>query len=69
MPRFIWGKWGESEYKRRETDEGATFRDHKNMRVSCTVCGVTMTAYYLKDYMVRIHGICTPQTRRFDGKG
>ena len=33
-PRFIWGKWGETVYKRQATGKGATFRDRKRMRVS-----------------------------------
>ena len=50
-PRFIWGKWGELAYKMRATGEGATSRERKKTRVSCTVCGVTAKASYLKTHM------------------
>ena len=50
-PGFVWGEWGETEYKRLETAEGATFRQQKKMWVSCTVCGVTVVASYLETYM------------------
>ena len=36
------------------------------MRVSCTICGVTVAQYYLKVHMKRSHGICAPQTRVVD---
>ena len=32
---FVWGKQGIVVYKRRETGEGATFREHNKTRVSC----------------------------------
>ena len=38
--RFIWGEWGDSSYKWRATGEGATLRERKKTRVSCTVYGV-----------------------------
>ena len=56
-PGFI---WGELAYKRQVVGEGATFRERKKTRVSCTVCGVTVTASYLKAHMVISHGICVP---------
>ena len=68
-PRFIWGKLEETAYKRRDTGEGATFREWKNTRVGCTMCGVMVASYYLKTHMARTHGIFIPQTRRFDKVG
>ena len=50
-PEFIWGKQGESAYKRWETGEGATFREGKIKRVSCEECGVTIAALSLRKYM------------------
>ena len=44
-PGFIWGKWGELVYLRRETGEGETFGERKNTRVSCTDCGVIVAAF------------------------
>ena len=43
-PGFIWGKWEETSYKRREKGEGVNFRQRKRMRVSCIKCGVTVAA-------------------------
>ena len=65
-PGFIWGKWGELAYKQRATGEGEIFIERKKMRVSCTVCSVTVAASYLKAHMVRSHVICNPQTRGVD---
>ena len=33
------------------------------MQVSCTKCGVTVTASYLKQNTARLHGICVPKMR------
>ena len=43
--------------------EGATFREKKRIKVSCTKCGVTVAASYLERHMAWLHGICFPQTR------
>ena len=48
VPGFIWGEWRGQAYKRRETGEGAKFRDRKRVQVSCNKCGVTMAALYLE---------------------
>ena len=34
-PGYIWGKWSEATYKRRDTGEGVTFRDRNRLGVSC----------------------------------
>ena len=34
MPGFIWGKWGDTSYKRRATGDGATFREREKTQVS-----------------------------------
>ena len=60
-PGFIWRKWEELAQKRQATGEEETFRERKKLRVSYTVCGVTMAASYVKTHMVRSHGICIPQ--------
>ena len=39
------------------------------MRVSCTVCGVTVAASYPKARMVSSHGICIAQSREVDKVG
>ena len=49
--------------------EGATFRERKRFRVSCTECGVRVKQSYLKQHMESLHGICAPQTRGVDEKG
>ena len=54
-PGFIWVKWGEHDYKRRETGEGSMFRERKRMQVSCTKCGVTVASLYLKHHMAILH--------------
>ena len=51
-PSFIWGKWGETLYKKWETGEGAAFREMKRIQASCTECGVTVAASHLKAHMV-----------------
>ena len=61
--RYIWGKWSEAAYKRRSTGEGATFRERKQVRVSCTLCRVTVAALSLKGHMLRQHGRSPPQIR------
>ena len=43
--------------------EGATLRESKQARVSCTLCGVTVAALYLKENMKRQNGISTSQAR------
>ena len=48
MPVFIWSKWSEKAYKLQVIGEGATFREKKRMRVSCTECGVAVAALYQK---------------------
>ena len=63
---FIWDNWEETAYKRRVTGEEETFREWKKTRVSCTVCGVTVSASYFKTHMTKNHGICVPQTRGVD---
>ena len=68
-PRFIWGNWGETAYKRRETGEGATFREQKKTRVSYNKYGVTVAVSYLKTHMAQIHAICVPQKRGVDEVG
>ena len=49
--------------------EGATFRERKRFRVSCTECGVKAKQSYLKQHMESLHGICVPQMRGVDKKG
>ena len=49
--------------------EGATFRERKRFRVSCTECGVTVKQSYFKHHIESLHGICVPQTRGADEKG
>ena len=68
-PGFIWGKWWELAYKRQATGDEATFRERKKTRMSCTVCCVTVVAYYLKTHMARSYDICAPQTRGVDEVG
>ena len=34
--------------------------------MSCTVCGITVSASCLKSHMARSRGICVPQMRGFD---
>ena len=63
IPRLIWGKWGDTAYKRWETGEGATFREQKKTRVSYNKCGVTVAVSYLKTHMAQIHAICVLQKR------
>ena len=41
--RYIREKWSEAAYNHRATGEGATFRERKQARVSCTVCGVKVS--------------------------
>ena len=65
-PGFIWGEWEEWDYKRQALVEGSTFRERKKTRVICSMCGVTVTAPYLKYHMARSCGICVPQTRGVD---
>ena len=65
-PRFIWRKWGETAYKKQAKGEGATFRERKKKRASCTECGVPVATSYLKTHMARIHVICAPQKRGVD---
>ena len=43
-PGHIWGKWSEVAYNCRSTREGATFRERKRVRVSCTIFGVLVMA-------------------------
>ena len=57
-------KWGETAYKRQVMGEGAIFRERKKMQVSCTKCGVMVSASYLRAHMARIHVICVPQKGR-----
>ena len=68
-PRLMWGKWGELAYKRQATGESETFRERNKTRASCSMCGVTVAASYLKTHMARSHGICIHQTRGVDGVG
>ena len=56
-------------YKQWAMGEGATFRERKKTRVSCTVYSVTVTESYLKIHMAIIHGICVSQTRGADKVG
>ena len=65
MPSFIWVKWGEQDYKRREMGEGATFRESNRMQVSCTKCGMPLESSYLKHHMEHLHGICVTYTIGF----
>ena len=51
--RYIRGKWSEAAYNRRATGEGATFRERKRSRVTCTICGVTVESPSLIGYIVR----------------
>ena len=60
---------GEQAYNWRVMGEGATLRERKRFRVSCTECGVTEKQSYLKQDMEILHGICVPQTRGIDEKG
>ena len=60
---FIWGKWYEQAYKRQSMGEGETFKERMRMRVSFTKCGLNISALYLKQPMVWLHGICVPKTR------
>ena len=51
-------------YKRRTMGGGgATFRERKKTRVSCTMCGVAVVSSYLKARIARSHGIWVPHTR------
>ena len=52
-PGYIWGKWSKAVYKHRANEAGATFRDRKRDRVSCSACGVTVVALYLKGHIER----------------
>ena len=63
---FIWGMWGDQDYKRQATGEGATFRERKRIWVSCTKCGVTVTSSYLKQNISCLYDIYIPQTRGVD---
>ena len=54
-PGYICGKWSEAAYKLRATGEGGNFRERKQARVSCTICGVTVAASSLRVHMVRQH--------------
>ena len=38
--RFIWGKWGELDYKWQVTEDSETFRERKKARASCSGGGV-----------------------------
>ena len=62
-PGYIWGKWSEAAYKRRASKEGETFRERKPVRISFTVCGVTVSASSLKGHMDRQNFRSKPQTR------
>ena len=64
-PRFIWGEWGATSYKKRATGEGVTFRECNKTQLSCTKCGVTVAASYLNRHMSQTHDICIPQKRGF----
>ena len=66
---FIRGNWGEKPYKLRATGKIAPFRERRRTQVSCTKCGVTVAALYLKQHMAWIHGIYSPHTRRVDEGG
>ena len=62
-PGYIWGKWSEAAYKRRANGEGATFRERKRARVSCTVCRVAVAVLYLEGHMERQYVRSPPQKR------
>ena len=68
-PGFIWGEWGELAYKGQAKGERATLREQNKTRISCSACGVTVVASYLKSHMARNHGICIPQTMGADEIG
>ena len=69
-PEFIWGQQGAEAYKRRSTGEGTTFQERKRTRVSCEVCGRTMSASSLRCCKERKHGRVLPQVRGLDvGRG
>ena len=52
-----------------DRQRGGGFRYQKKSRVSCTKCGVTVAASYLKTHMARIRVICVHQTRRVNAVG
>ena len=60
---YIRGKWSEKAYKHRTTREGATFRERKRERASCTEYGVTVAASSVKGHMETKNDISIPQTR------
>ena len=69
MPTFIWGKWGDQDYKRWLTGKRKKFRERKRTQVSCNYCVVNVAELYLKDNTGRIHIICIPQMRGFEEIG
>ena len=48
---FILGFHGEAVYKRWNKGEGGTFRERKQLRLSCDVCGAIMAASSLCHHM------------------
>ena len=69
MLGFIWGQQVAEAYKRQATGEGPIFRERKETRVSCKVCGGTMAASFLRHHMDISHGIVLPQVRGVDVGG
>ena len=69
-PSFILCKCIEKAYKHRIMGEREILRQRKRTRLSCTKCGMTLAALYLKYHMARLHIICIPHTRGVkDGGG
>ena len=69
-PSFILCKCIEKAYKRRIMGKGEMFIQRKRTRLSCTKCGTTVAALYLKYHMEQLHRIYIPHTRGVkDGGG
>ena len=68
-PIFIWVHIREVTHKRRSTGEGATFRERKRTRSSCSECGATMLASSKRHHMDQSHGVSPTQTRGVDVGG
>ena len=66
---YIWGKWSEAAYKRRDTGEGSTFKERKWASLSCTISGLTVEKLSLRGHMIRQHGKSAPQTKEVEIRG